>query len=113
MGKRDELVEKYAADLRDKCGVEPDLDLLTKVTAGLGPSAYDADASLVSSSDPEELARVRDNFLIGKLGLGAGPELDEAIAKVVETYGSSERQKFRGVVYYLLTKHFGKETIYG
>jgi len=113
VGKRDELVEKYATDLREKCGVEPDLDLLTKVTAGLGPVVYDADASLVSSTDPDELARVRENFLMGKLGLSAGPELDEAIAKVIETYGSSERQKQRAVVYYLLVKHFGKESVYG
>jgi hypothetical protein len=35
---QDELIVKYAADLRDKCGVSPDMDLLTKVTIGCGPS---------------------------------------------------------------------------
>ena len=34
MSKRDELIAKYAADLKDKCGVDPDMDLLTKVTVG-------------------------------------------------------------------------------
>ena len=29
MGKRDELIEKYAEDLRSKCGMEPDMALLT------------------------------------------------------------------------------------
>lgn len=28
-------------------------------------------------------------------------------------YGRSERNKYRAVVYYLLTKHFGKESVYG
>jgi hypothetical protein len=39
MSARDELIVKYAADLRDKCGVSPDMDLLTKVTIGCGPSS--------------------------------------------------------------------------
>ena len=26
MGKRDELIEKYADDLRNKCGMTPDMD---------------------------------------------------------------------------------------
>ena len=28
MSKRDELIAKYAADLKDKCGMNPDMDLL-------------------------------------------------------------------------------------
>ena len=36
MSKRDELIGKYAGDIRDKLGVEPDMDLLRKVTIGLG-----------------------------------------------------------------------------
>ncbi|MDV7141309.1 DUF2853 family protein [Tropicimonas sp. TH_r6] len=113
MSKRDELIAKYADDLKSKCGVEPDMDLLTKVTIGCGPSIYNADASTVASSQPGELETVKANFLIKKLGLADGPELDEAIEKVVETYGKSERNKFRAVIYYMLTKHFGKEAVYG
>ncbi|MDQ7070223.1 MAG: DUF2853 family protein, partial [Rhodobacterales bacterium] len=30
----------------------------------------------------------------------------------VDTYGRSERSKYRAVVYYMLTKHFGKESVY-
>ena len=48
-----------------------------------------------------------------KLGLSDGPELMEAINKAMETYGMSERNKYRAVVYYMLTKHFGKESVYG
>ncbi|MUU76966.1 DUF2853 family protein [Winogradskyella endarachnes] len=112
MSKRDDLIVKYAADLKDKCGVTPDMDLLTKVTIGLGPSIYNADSSTVSGSDAKELATVKNNYLIKKLGLSEGDALDDAIASVIETYGKSNRTKYRAVVYYLLCKHFGKESIY-
>ncbi|MEM9144599.1 MAG: DUF2853 family protein [Pseudomonadota bacterium] len=113
MSKRDELIKKYADDLKKKCSMDPDLDLLTKVTIGCGPTIYNDDASTVSSSDPAELERVKKNFLIKKLGLADGPALDEGIAAAVATYGKSNRNKYRAVMYYLLTKHFGKEAVYG
>jgi len=113
MGRRDELIEKYADDLRNKCGMEPDMDLLRKVTIGCGPAIYDADASTVASSQPGELETVKNNFLIKKLGLDDGPDLMEAINQVIETYGKSERNKYRAVIYYMLTKHYGKESVYG
>ncbi len=112
MSKRAELIEKYAGDLKSKCGMTPDMDLLTKVTIGCGPSIYNADASTVSGSDQGELDTVKNNFLIKKLGLADSSALDEAIASVIETYGKSERNKYRAVVYYMLTKHFGKESVY-
>ncbi|EZH75427.1 hypothetical protein ATO12_01215 [Aquimarina atlantica] len=112
MSKRDELITKYAADIKDKIGQTPDMDLLTKVTIGCGPSIYNADAATVSGSDQSELDTVKKNFLINKLGLADGPKLDEAIASVIEAYGKSNRNKYRAVVYYLLTKHFGKESVY-
>lgn len=113
MSKRDEKIAKYAEDLRTKCGIEPDMALLTKVVIGCGPVIYNQDSETVAASDPDELARVRTNFLIKKLGLPDGPELDTALAAVVETYGKSERNKHRAVMYYMLTKHFGKEAVYG
>jgi hypothetical protein len=113
MGKRDELIEKYADDLRNKCGMEPDMDLLTKVTIGCGPSIYDADASTVAASQEGEIETVKENFLVKKLGLSDGPELMDAINSVIDAYGRSERNKYRAVVYYMLTKHFGKEAVYG
>lgn len=113
MGKRDDLIVKYAADLKEKCGMTADMDLLTKVTIGCGPSIYNRDASTVSATDKAELDTVKNNFLIKKLGLSDGPKLDEAIDKAMDTYGRSTRAKYRAVVYYLLTKHFGKEDVYG
>ncbi|WP_339611407.1 DUF2853 family protein [uncultured Planktosalinus sp.] len=112
MSKREELIAKYAADLKDKCKVNPDMDLLTKVTIGCGPSIYNADAATVSGSDSPELETVKKNFLIGKLGLSDGPNLDKGIDAVMELYGKSNRNKYRAVVYYLLTKHFKKESVY-
>lgn len=112
MGKRDDLIEQYANDLRHKCGMMPDLDLLTKVTIGCGPSIYDADASTVASSQPTELETVKNSFLIKKLGLSDSPQLMDAINSVIDTYGRSERSKYRAVIYYMLVKHFRKEAVY-
>jgi hypothetical protein len=88
------------------------MDLLTKVTIGCGPAIYSADSETVAGSDESELETVRKNFLIKKLGLADGPKLMEAINAVIDTYGRSERNKYRAVVYYMLVKHFGKEAVY-
>lgn len=112
MSKRDELIQTYAAELKDKCGITPDTGLLTKVTAGLGPSIYNADSAFIAGSDKSELETVKKNFLIKKLGMTDGPALMEGIDKALDTYGRSNARKHRAVVYYLLVKHFGKEGVY-
>lgn len=112
MGKRDDLIAKYADDLRNKCKMNPDMDLLTKVTIGCGPAIYNADSATVAAGQASELETVKNNFLIKKLGLADSPALMDAINQVVETYGKSERNKYRAVVYYMLTKHFKKESVY-
>ncbi|GLQ35626.1 hypothetical protein GCM10007939_19090 [Amylibacter marinus] len=113
MGKRDDLIATYADDLKNKCGITPDMDLLTKVTIGCGPAIYNADASTVAGSQPSELETVKNNFLMGKLGLADSPALMEAINEAIEVYGKSERNKYRAVVYYMLVVKFGKESVYG
>jgi len=112
MNKREELILKYENELKEKLKMDVDSDLLTKVTVGLGPSIYNADSSIVSSSDEKELATVKQKFLIEKLGLSDADALDEAIDSVMELYGKANRKKYRAVVYYVLVKHFGKEDIY-
>lgn len=112
MGKRDDLIAKYADDLQNKCKITPDMALLTKVTIGCGPSIYDNDAQTVAASDKAELERIQKNFLVKKLGLADGPKLMDGINAAIDTYGKSERNKFRAVFYYLLVKHFGKEAAY-
>jgi hypothetical protein len=112
MSKRDDLIAIYASDLRDKCGVTPDMDLLTKVTVGLGPAIYNSDSATVAGAQQSELETIRDRFLIKKLGLPDSADLMAGIDKAIETYGRSNRNKHRAVIYYLLTKHFGKESVY-
>ena len=66
----------------------------------------DADARLVSYSDAAELARVRENFVKGKLGIRAADALiDEAIADVGDQIDGHAR---RLTVYYLLAERYGK-----
>ena len=110
--KRDELIEKYVTDIEGKFGQTPDIEFLKKVTMGLGPAIYNLDASKVSGAAESELETVKNNFLIKKLGLSDSPILMDAIKSVLETYGASERNKHRAVVYYMLAKHFNKESAY-
>lgn len=112
MSKRDDLIAKYAADIKEKLGQTADMDLLTKVTIGCGPSIYNKDAATVSGSDEKELMTVKNNFLMKKLGMKDEPKLMEGINAVMEKYGKSNRNKYRAVVYYMLTKHFKKESAY-
>ena len=112
MSKRDELIQQYAADIKSKFGENPDMDLLTKVAIGLGPAIYNQDASKVSGSDKSELETVKKNFLMKKLGMADSPKLMDGINAVIDKYGRSERNKHRAVVYYMLAKHFKKESVY-
>ncbi|MBT9189457.1 MULTISPECIES: DUF2853 family protein [Zobellia] len=112
MSKRDDLIVKYAEDIKEKFGETPDMDLLTKVTVGLGPAIYNIDASKVSGSDEKELETVKKNYLMKKLGMSDDPKLMEAVKSVVEKYGSSNRNKHRAVIYYMLCKHFNKASVY-
>lgn len=112
MSKRDDLIVKYAADIKDKFGESANMDLLTKVTIGLGPSIYNIDASKVSGSDEKELETVKNNYLIKKLGMSDSPSLMDGVKTVMDKYGSANRNKHRAVVYYMLCKHFNKESAY-
>ena len=96
MSKRDDLIAIYAGDLKDKCGVTPDMALLTKVTIGLGPAIYNPDSSVVSGTQDSEIETIRANFLIRKLGLKDGPELKAGIDRALETYGTGEPQQAPG-----------------
>ena len=111
MNKFEEKVAKYSRFMEDK-GLNFDSDLLKAVTKGLGPSIYKVDAETVSGSEAKELATVRNNFLIKKLGLEDSPALDASMAEVLEAIGKSERKKYRAVVYYMLMEKFSKQDVY-
>mgnify|MGYP001334505869 CR=1 FL=1 len=112
MSKLDEAVELYLNEFKNKVKISIDKDLLTKVAKGLGPSIYNNDASKVSGSDKKELETVKKNFLIKKLGLKDSPALDEVIDEAMTIMGSSNRNKYRAMVYYLLVVKFRKQSIY-
>lgn len=110
MNQREKLIIKYAADLKAKFDIDADMDLLTKIAIGLGPSIYNRDSATVSSSEAKELETVKERFLKKKLGLE--DNLDAPLNSIIQAYGKTNRMKYRVVVYYLLTKHYGKESVY-
>lgn len=109
MGRRDDLIEKYAEDLRTKCSMDPDMDLLRKVTIACGPTIYNRDSATISGGDTKELNIIKQNFLIKKLGLEDDDSLMGGIQSSLTTYGRENRSKYRAVFNYLLVKHFSKE----
>ncbi len=112
MSKTEEKVEKYVQDIKDKIGEDPDVDLLRKVTKACGPSIFNSDAETISSSSPDELETVKQNFMVKKLGLKNDKNLDAGLELIIEKYGTSNRNKYRAVVYYLLTKFYKKEAVF-
>ncbi len=70
-----------------------------------GIALQNKDSSLVSASDPKELATVRDGFAAKKLGLSAAAA-DAGIATVVQKMKDS-KQKSRVTFYYLLAEATG------
>lgn len=114
MSKLDELIPTYVAALaKTKSKGKPDEALLRTIAKSIGPSLYRDDASLIAASDPMEIDRVKNNFLIKKLGLPDGPDLDKAIKEVLDLVGRATKNKYRVVVYYLLVKLLKKEAKFG
>ena len=113
MSKFDDQIAIFETAMKEKVGIKkPDMDLLKAVAKGMGPSLYRADAAKVACSDKTELERIKKNFLIKKLGCKDTPKLDEAIKEVCKQFGSSNRNKYRAVFYYLLVKRFRKSPVY-
>lgn len=109
MSKFDENLEKYEAQMKEM-GMEVDSALLRAITKGLGPSIYNVDSSRVACTDKSETDRVKNNFVIKKLGITDEEKAEAAVQAVCEKY--DDRTRYRAVFYYLLTKDLGKESIY-
>lgn len=105
MSRLDDLMDQYISDLTEM-GEPVDKKFLFAVVKACGPAIYRKDSSLVASSDPEELSRVKNNFLIGKLGLKDTEKLDTGLEEVSQKY--SKPNKHRVVFYYLLARKFKK-----
>ncbi len=100
------MATDWAADVK-KFVPDADDEVIKGIVRYCGIALQKVDSSLVSFSDPTELARVRNNFLKKKLGL-TDPDamLDSAIAAVGERM-KGDRTKNRVTVYYLLLDHLG------
>ena len=97
-------VKKYVQDANDKA--------ISGIVKYCGIALQNRDSSLVSFTDPEEVARVRNNFLKKKLGLtNSDPDLDKAIMSAADKM-KGDRTKNRVTVYYLLAAHFGKLSMF-
>ena len=111
MSKLEEKISNYIAEAK-KLKLDLSDALITAVTKNLVPSIYNADAETIAASDQAELDRLKNNFLINKLGLADDAKLDKAIEEVIEQVGKSNRNKYRAIVYALLVKKFKKESLY-
>ena len=96
----------YFADVKEY-GSSYNEAAITGIVRYLGIALAKKDSSLVSSSDPKEVARLRANFLVKKLALPDNDDLDSAIAAVFAKM-KGDRTKQRVTVYYMLADHFGK-----
>ncbi|PZX19000.1 uncharacterized protein DUF2853 [Palleronia aestuarii] len=111
MPDRDKIMGSAISDLKE-IEDNPDMTLLDRIVADLMPEIEDRGERLVSDSDRDELLRIREEFLIGRLGLKDDESLMGGIQKAIRLYPRAEPEKQRAVVYYLLVKHFGKEDAY-
>ena len=113
MSKLDDALELYNQQMTERLGMKKvDQELLRAVTKACGPAIYKKDSAKVACSDKAEMERVRKNFLIKKLGLKDTPKLDEGLKAVCQQMGSRNRNKYRGIFYYLLVKRFRKSAMF-
>jgi hypothetical protein len=93
-------IKKYVANV--------DTAAVDGIIKHLGIALRNRDSSLVASTDPEEMKRVRESFMKKKLALmGTDAELDASLHEVVARM-KAEHDKSRVTVYYLLAEKFGK-----
>lgn len=99
----------YLADVQ-KYDSGADQAVVDKIVKYLGIALRNRDSSLVSASDPDELARVKEKWCGKKLGV-TGSEADSAVAAAAKAM-AADRSKSRVTFYYLVAKSLGKlETV--
>lgn len=101
------MSEDHASDVK-RYAASADAAVIDKIVKHLGIALKSKDASLVSCSSKDELARVRDSWLKKKLALGDDDaSLDKLIDAVCEQM-KADKQKKRVTFYYLLAEKSGK-----
>lgn len=95
----------YFADVK-KYHAGADEATVAKIVKHLGIALRNRDSSLVSCSDPKELARVQEKWCAKKLGVEEGPGMSaiEAVCAAMKADNSKSRVTF----YYLVAKELGK-----
>jgi len=99
----------YVADVK-RYDSAPDEAVINAIVRHLGIALRSADASLVSCSSKDELARVRDSWCKKKLGMDDDAAADAAIKDICETM-KADRRKQRVTFYYLLAKKLDKMSV--
>ena len=98
-------MSNYIEDVKRYDGAADDA-IVGKIVKHLGIALRSRDSSLVSCSDPKELARVVEKWCGKKLGV-TGDAADQVVEKVCEEM-KGDRNKSRVTFYYLVAKHLGK-----
>ena len=102
---RETMMTDYLADVR-KYDAGADEAVVKKIVNHLGIALRNKDSSLVASSDPEELGRVKEKWCGKKLGVEEDAA-DKAIAATVAAM-KADHSKSRVTFYYLVAKELGK-----
>ncbi|MEL6389639.1 MAG: DUF2853 family protein [Bacteroidota bacterium] len=109
MSPFEKAITQYETSFKEKLSrTDYNLDLLVSIAKSLGPSIYEADSAKVACSEVKERRYIEETFLVQTLGLTPGPELMAAIRETCQIMGSSNRNKYRVVFYYLLVERFDK-----
>ncbi len=93
-------VKKYTASVNEKA--------VAGIVKHLGIALKNRESSLVSATDPDEMARVRESWCKKKLGVTEADAAIDAACKAVVEKMKGDRTKERVTVYYLLAEHYGK-----
>jgi hypothetical protein len=94
----------YLADVR-RYAPNADEAAVAAIVKYCGIALRNADSSLVSATDPQELATVRDGFAAKKLGLA--PDAADAGIKAAVAKMKDAPRKSRVTFYYLLAEATG------
>ena len=105
MEEGQDMTTDYLADVK-KYDAGADEAIVQKIVRHLGIALRNRDSSLVSASDPTELARVKEKWGEQKCGIG-GDDGDKAIAAAAKAM-AADRSKSRVTFYYLVAKELGK-----
>jgi Protein of unknown function (DUF2853) len=102
---KDQMTE-YLADVQ-KYDTKASAETVNKIVKHLGIALRNKDSSLVAAADQKELDRVKNNWVIKKLGVTDEAKADAAIKKTAAAM-SADTSKSRVTFYYLVAKDLGK-----